>query len=54
MSETLPTAQDIARERTKDLPTETIEQRLSKAAAFMVETQKAKRELSRGEWKRDV
>lgn len=32
------------------MPTGTLEQGMARATAFMVETQKAKAELARGEW----
>lgn len=49
----LPNAVQIATQRVAAMPTDTFEQRLSKAAALQVELRKAKEELSRGEWVAD-
>lgn len=51
MSAQLPNAVQIATERVRDMPTDTIEQRLAKSAAMIREMKRAKDELQRGEWR---
>lgn len=44
------TAVDIAAYRVRDFPTDSVEARIQKAAAYQYELRRAKDEIERGEW----